>query len=184
MSRFRNRRILTSAQTEATTLKIDGDTFVNVNGNWYTEAAAKDLDPSGKPKAEEAAHVRTLMVDLEFAKTDEFLRNDDPAVSTKLGKAPEHRITITPRAGGEIALDLFTADGAADKYLVRVSGAPVVYRVPRSSFASMTKSAPGAKSEPAGLRRRATGRRRLPGDDQLNLDAPDTPDAPPATPPS
>jgi hypothetical protein len=93
------------------------------------------------------------MVDLEFAKTDRFLGPDAPAAKAVAGAAPEHRISLSYAAPGKqpVTIELFKAEGADDKYMVKRSGSPTVYRVAKSAFNSMTpgKAPEGAVDGPA-----------------------------------
>jgi hypothetical protein len=109
---------------------IDGDQYNLADGEWRKE---------GDAKKEVQAHLRAFLVDLEFAKTDEFIAINDPAV-INLPSAPLHRIKLSKggKDGNPITLDLFAVPNVEDKYFVKVTGASVIYRVARSVFKSMT----------------------------------------------
>lgn len=148
LTTFRNRRILSTEILDVQAVEIDGMTYRVVAGNWYLDADAAKLDDAGKPKdakdpPKEQSHIRALMVDLEFAKTDRFLAQDDPAAKA-LVDAPEHRITLryADKNKQPMVLSLFKLVGepTGDKYLVQRSGAPYLYRVSKTAFASMTPS--------------------------------------------
>jgi hypothetical protein len=133
---FRNRRVLGFDVADASEVEIDGALYKNVNGEWFK------ADEAGKEGAKEAAHVRAFLVDLEFAKTDKFYAPAE--VEGKLARAPDNKIVIrfkkpelTP-----VTLELFAAEDATDKFLVRRSGIETVYRMPKSTFNSMRPSDP------------------------------------------
>lgn len=146
LSAFRNRRILATEILDVQKADVDGTTYKAIEGNWYLEADAAKFDDQGKFKGDpkdtpkEQAHMRAFMVDLEFAKTDRFILLTDP-ISKSLTSAPAHRITLsyaTP-AKAPMVIELFEVAGEpqVDKYLVRRSNAPYIYRVAKSAFASM-----------------------------------------------
>jgi hypothetical protein len=138
---FRNRRVLGFDVADASEVEIDGALYKNVNGEWFK------ADEAGKEGAKEAAHVRAFLVDLEFAKTDQFYAPAE--VEGKVAKAPENKITVrfkkpelTP-----VTLELFATEDAPDKFLVRRSGIEIVYRLPKSAFNSMRPSDPAKASD-------------------------------------
>jgi hypothetical protein len=139
---FRNRRILRLASDDITQVEVDGDSFRRIGGDWYKAADATKLEADPNAHFEKQGHIRALLVDLEFAKTDAFLKPGDPAVK-KLAAAPEHRLKLAkgPDDKAPVTLDLFADAADTTKYIVRVAGAPSVYRVAKVSFNSMI---PGA----------------------------------------
>lgn len=167
LTHFRNRRILDQKlMADIQQVQIDGDTYKNFGGEWYKPGEEKD-------KTKEQGHLRAFVVDLEFAKTDDFLAPTDAQVKKAEGAAPQHRITLTPKAGSPMTLDLYAAD-AADQYLVKVSGAPYVYRVAKSAFNSMTPAkataAPAESSGDGDASRDEGSADDGFGDDKLHLD--------------
>lgn len=145
---FRNRRILSTDLLNVKLVEIDGTSYEFINGSWYssTEAAKFKIKSTGdRPdSAKEEAHIRALMVDLEFAKTDKFYTSKDKEVSGYLEKPPLHRIKITYSDAEKVplVLEMFSANDN-DKYLVRRSDKPSIFRVPRSTFYSMTPNQSG-----------------------------------------
>jgi hypothetical protein len=150
---FRNRRIFVAAEMDATTLKIDGDTYERNGGDWFK---------AGDAEKKSINHLRAFLVDLEFAKTDEFLPLDG-VLAAKLA-APLHRITLAPKQGPEIVVDVYTDAEKDDRYLVRRTGGAHLYRIPKSAFNSMTPPPPVQDAEP--------GAEGAPGleDEGLNLE--------------
>ncbi len=148
---FRNRRILSTDLLNIKLVEIDGTIYESFNGSWYSSSEAAKLrsqSTGNKPySAKEEAHVRALMVDLEFAKTDKFYTPKDTEISSYLEKPPLHRIKITYSNSEKtpLILDVFAATDK-DKYLVRRSDKATIFRVPRSSFYSM-KPNPAAMDE-------------------------------------
>ena len=154
---FRNRRILGSDLLEAKSITIDGDMFVNIEGNWYPGVDAAKFDAKGKysggekDKPKERNHVRALMVDLEFAKSDRFILPSDP-IALGLTQAPVHRLVIgySSQERAPVHIDLYKLEGDPSKYLVKRSGSTFVYRVPASTFNSMTSPKPGEPADAGG----------------------------------
>ena len=142
---FRNRRVLRIDSVELTRVDVDGDKYVNVGGSWYKPEDAAKLDDQGalkageKDKPAEQAHVRAFVVDLEFARADQFLPSTDPAAKS-LAAPPEHRITLgfkDPKKMPEIVLDTFPVPGQSEKLFVKRSGSDTLYRVNKAAFNSM-----------------------------------------------
>ncbi len=148
---FRNRRIFDGQILGIKKVDIDGQAYANVQGNWYKADVAAKFDASGtfpggaQNAPAEEAHVRAFLVDVEFAKTTSFVSPDDP-VAKSLNAAPQHRIVLSydDPAKAPLTLELFHADPDASgkqHYLVRTTGAPFIYRVPKTTFNSMWPSA-------------------------------------------
>ena len=154
---FRNRRILESDLLEAKSISIDGEAFVNIEGNWYSEGDAAKIADKGKfnggekDRPRERSHVRALMVDLEFAKSDRFILPSDP-IALSLTPAPAHRFVIgySGQKKQSVTIDLYKIEGDADKYLVKRSGSSFVYRVAVATFNSMTPPKPGEPADASG----------------------------------
>ena len=173
---FRDRRVLPPSALTAKTLTVDGTEYENIDGSWYAAAAAikvksakvaagdqsKGNAAATQAAASEVAHLRAFMVDLEFAKTDQFLAPTAPEVVALSGQAPLHRLSLTyqdPAKQPPLTLELFeapsgmpvtskapsaTPQGTKAAFLVRISGMPTVYRIAKSTFASMTPPKAGA----------------------------------------
>ena len=77
---FRNRRIVPSAfMSTLSAVTIDGVLYKKITGSWFTgDEIAKAEGPDGPTKAKESPHVRPFVVDLEFAKTEDFYQADQP----------------------------------------------------------------------------------------------------------
>ncbi len=148
---FRNRRILESDMVNAKSIDIDGQSFKNVAGNWYSASDSGKFDDKGvvkldvKEKPTELPYIRAFVVDLEFAKTDKFISPSSPEVKN-LGSAPLHRIILgyEDPTRQPLSIDVFKIDGDNANYLVRRAGSEQVYHVPVTVFASMTPPVPGA----------------------------------------
>lgn len=155
---FKNRRILSTDLLDVKSVDVDGLTYQNIEGSWYTPANAEKLTALGaktdqaKERPTEEAHIRAFMVDLEFAKTDRFLPSKSPEAQKSLEGAPLHRITLSYQDTGKknLTIELFAAD-EGDKFFVRRSDKENIYRVSRSAFHSMepghtppTEKVPGA----------------------------------------
>lgn len=148
LTSFRNRRILSTDLLNIKMVEIDGAIYELINGSWYSSSEATKLktksDGDRRDSAKEEPHIRALMVDLEFAKTDKFYTPKDTEVSGYLEKPPLHRIKITysDAEKASLILEMFPANDK-DKFLVRRSDKPNIFRVPRSAFYSMTPNQSG-----------------------------------------
>ena len=91
------------------------------------------------------------MVDLEFAKSDRFILPSDP-IALGLTQAPVHRLVIgySSQERAPVHIDLYKLEGDPSKYLVKRSGSTFVYRVPASTFNSMTSPKPGEPADAGG----------------------------------
>ncbi len=143
---FRNRRVLAIDSMQLTKVEIDGEPYENLNGMWYKPG---DLE-SGKAKegVSEQAHVRAFVVDLEFARADEFLVPTDAKVQA-LAPAPDHRIKLSfkePEKNPDVTVDAYAAPGEPDKLFIKRSGLDQVFRVNKSVLNSVK---PGAAVAPA-----------------------------------
>ena len=142
---FRSRRIFEADTASAKTIEIDGQLYKNIAGNWYTVSDAEKISGIGKPaiaaseKPTELSHIRALIVDLEFAKTDKFIDLNGPEAKS-LPAAPLHRIVLGYEDSKRppISIDAFKVDGDSANYLVRRTGGAFIYRVPVTVFGSMT----------------------------------------------
>jgi hypothetical protein len=177
---FRNRRVLSTDILNVKSIEIDGFSYQNVAGNWYKPSDAVSVEATqatpekGKSAPQEESHIRALMVDLEFAKTDRFLTSGSQETQRALQDAPQHRLRLAyedPKSP-PLTIELFPSDDA-ERYFVRRSDRPVVYRVAKSAFYNMQprKEAP-MKSRPSD-----SLPEDLPLDDSndapMNLSAPD-----------
>lgn len=140
---FRNKRIIRISSDDIKSLQIDGDNYKSIGGEWYKATDAAKFDGEkfmGKPEDKPAgqAHLRALLVDLEFAKTVDFYSPEDQAIKS-LPAAPLHRIQLSTKADGTspITVDLFSDVSSADKYFVKVFGRDQIYHVLKSAFVSL-----------------------------------------------
>jgi hypothetical protein len=141
---FRNRRIVPGVfMSSLSAVTIDGIYYKKIGGSWFTgEEITKAEGPDGPAKAKESSHVRPLVVDLEFAKTEDFYQNDQPDFAKSLAQAPKHSVVleaaeVEPK---KITVDLFKHELIDDKYWVRVSGASSGFLVSKSHFESLSPS--------------------------------------------
>lgn len=138
---FRNRRIVDGKFMSAVNkVSIDGTEYTKVEGNWYTgDELKKAQSPTEGVLPQESAHIRPFMVDLEFAKTEDFYAVTHPDYSEALTQAPQHRIVLetTGENSEKITLELFKHPLLNDKFWVRVSGAGTGYLVAKSNFESI-----------------------------------------------
>jgi hypothetical protein len=149
---FRNRRIVDGKfMGQVSKVTIDGTEYAKVEGNWYTgEELKKAQSPAeGGALPLESAHIRPFMVDLEFAKTEDFYAPDHPDYGKAVHQAPQHRIVLetTGDSPQKLTIELFKHELLTDKFWVRVSGASTGYLVGTGNFESI-KPAPVGQPEP------------------------------------
>jgi hypothetical protein len=148
---FRNRRIVPSAfMSSLTTVTIDGVFYKKITGSWFAgEEIGKAEGPEGPSKAKESAHVRPFVVDLEFAKTEDFYKADQPDYANSLLQAPIHTVILEGKdEPKKIAVDLYKHELLPDKYWVKVTGSSSGFLVPKSHFESITPSTKPASNAP------------------------------------
>jgi hypothetical protein len=147
-SDFRNRRIVPGAfMASLTNATIDGVFYKKVAGSWFTgDELAKAEGPDGPSKARESAHVRPFVVDLEFAKTEDFYKADQPDYAKSLVNAALHSITLeSTEEPKKISVDIYKHELLDDKYWVKVTGAASGYLVAKSHFESIAPSTKSAE---------------------------------------
>lgn len=140
---FRNRRVLHIDSIDLAQVDVDGEKYTNEKGSWYKPNEKTDQ-----------THVRAFVVDLEFARADQFLPPTDPAAKA-LTAPPLHRVTLAFKDSAkhpDVVIDVFAVPGQSEKVYVKRTGADTVYRVNKSVFNSMkpgtapTGAVPGASS--------------------------------------
>lgn len=137
---FRNRRIVDAAAMAAVTgLTIDGVYFKKISGSWYSGDEIKRAENPVKDAelAKESANIRPFVVDLEFAKTEDFYALNQPDYAQAAEMAPVHRIILELGEAGKKNIEVFKHKLLADKYWVRVEDVPTGFLVPRSNFAGI-----------------------------------------------
>lgn len=146
---FRNRRIIDAESMAALSgVTIDGDYFKKIAGSWYSgeEIARAENPVKGAELAKESAHIRPFVVDLEFAKTEDFYALDQPDYAKSIETAPIHRIVLEFADSHKKTIELFKHELLADKYWVRVEGAATGYLVARGNFESISVTPPKAEA--------------------------------------
>ncbi len=150
---FRNRRILEPEALDVEFVAVDGEKYQKFSGDWYLATDAGKFDDKGAQKAEiqdkavEKSHIRNLLVDMEFAKADQFIQENDKAVKNLSGSAPEHKIELSyaDAKKAKVVVELFKSD-SPDFYWVKRSGSQEIFRVAKSAFKSVTPDAPSANA--------------------------------------
>ncbi len=152
-SEFRNRRFLEPQALDVAKVTVDGESYTKVQGDWYLAADAVKFDDKGevrpdvKDKPVEQSHIRNLLVDMEFAKAEQFLSSSDKAVAKTMQSAPDHKLDLSyaDQTKPHMIVELFKA---ADEgfYLVRRTGSVDIYRVAKSAFKSVTPESPSANA--------------------------------------
>ncbi len=140
---FRNRRIFNFDSSTVANVDIDGESYTKVETDWRRTADVASADPQSQ------SHIQSLLIDLEYAKTDKFLTANTPEVRAALKNAPQHRIKLTPKSDAtpstQITIDGWPDTKDSSKFLLRRSGSDVVYRVNKSVF-SNTKPQPASST--------------------------------------
>ena len=153
---FRNRRMLDFDSAKLELVELDGQLYKNRNGEWYrldqksdgtagdgsllatgteNQQVSKDQQPE--------ASVRALLVDLEFAKADDFLNADDTIIKG-LPERPEHRLVLTPSEAKDepIVLEAYKLPGYDTKVYVSSSRQKEWMAVPADVFGVIAAKKP------------------------------------------
>jgi len=144
---LRDKKIFNFQSADINKVSIDGQFFKRVSSDWYAEKDASKFGTDGKytgkpedqPKG--VSHVRSLVVDLEYARAEEILEAND-SILKKLPKAPKHQIVL--ENGGKnskLTVDIWLAQDNSESIYVRQSDSNQTYRAKRSVIASITPSA-------------------------------------------
>lgn len=111
VSDLRDRKIFTFAGEKVSAVKLDGKSFVKKNGEWVTG------DTEGDQPAQK---VRSLIVDLEFAKAQEILSADDKSILDSTKKAAMHSLELMFDDGtAPIEVSLWEKKGKDDSWVLR-----------------------------------------------------------------
>lgn len=153
-SDLRDRKIFSFAGEKVTSLKVDGKSFVKKNGEWL-ETSANGEQPAQK--------VRSLIVDLEFAKAQEILGAGDKNVLESTRRAAMHSLELTFDDGTPpIAVSLWENKGKGDSWVLQHSDPKAkksAFIVSKAALAAIEQTPdaaakelqPGATSENSGL---------------------------------
>lgn len=114
---FKDRRLFSFDSSNVSELALDGDKYTLENENWMKAAEDGKAVNVGLQVAE---GIRSLLVDIEFAKADEFLHADDNRVKS-LG-APKHHLVLTLKSEESlktIGIDLWTSNNEDEQVFVK-----------------------------------------------------------------
>jgi len=158
---FRNKKIFSFSSAKVESLEADGKSYKKVKDNWYAADDAAKFNDEGEftgkkdDEPKQKINARTLLIDLEYAKGEDFLKLNDP-VSTSLNAAPKHKIVLTftsDAAVTPLTIEAWTDSKNPEKLLVKHSSGKYIYRVAKSIFASASEekqaTTPNAKSDKA-----------------------------------
>lgn len=130
-SDFRERKIFSFVGDKITQIELDGKTYTKKNGEWYGS------DDAAKP----VSQVRSLLVDLEFAKATELLDQKDKVSSESAAKAPAHTVKLTAEGSGQpIEIKIWDKPGSAESFLIKHSesrGSNTVYVIGKASLSAL-----------------------------------------------
>lgn len=170
-SDFRNKRVFRFMSAQAVELDIDGKIYKKVKDNWYSAEDAGKFNDKGdflgkkdeEPKVKISA--RTLLIDLEYAKAEDFLALTDP-VASSLNSPPKHKIVLrfNPESGLQpLTIEAWVDPKNSEKYFIKHSSGSYIYRVTRGVLSSASEEASsGANAK--------TDKTQAPG--SLDLNAP------------
>ncbi len=159
---FRNRHVFSFDIEAANTVEIDGNQFKKVDGDWYAASDAEKalaISKDGKKtdghkkdgKKDDSApkfkpHVRSLLVDLEFAKAETLIKLDDSSLKT----LPDSPLTTQPsntvkidfseedgKKPDSLLIEIWKKKGDENFFFVRRTGGQYLYEVPKSIVADL-----------------------------------------------
>jgi hypothetical protein len=150
---FRNRRIFSFDSASISKVEYDGSTFESVAGDWYAAAdvTAAKAKKEGSDEPKVAGQIRSLVVDLEFAKTIEFIDSKDAEMVRILAEAPQHKLTLT---FSDAKIPAITIEAwkkpNTENFLIRYSGSPDLFVVSKDVFEPKTAEEHSEGFAPAG----------------------------------
>lgn len=160
---FRNRKVFSFEAPLIVGVEIDGQQYKKISDDWYDVADAGKFDKDGKftGKKEDQpmskSNIRSLLVDLEFAKADEIVKAD--SVSSKLSSPPTHRVKLLFAETSKkepLTVDAWALEKEEPEHLwVRHTASPNAYKVSKNLFdalkpASATLNQQGGSPEDGG----------------------------------
>ena len=143
---LRDKKIFSFPSSEVKKIGVDGEIFSKVGEEWYGSTDASKFGPDGKftgkpedkPKA--AAHVRGLIVDLEYAKAEDVF-DAKSAITKNLPKTPKHHINVGLNGKDtDIGVDIWLAKDNPEMIYIKTSGSSQIYKSKRSTIASISAS--------------------------------------------
>lgn len=141
MDDFRDRKIFSFTGDLVTEVVLDGKVFKKKDGEWFGED-----EPT---KA--VSQIRSLIVDLEFAKASEILDAKDKAVKDSTDKAPAHSVRLAMgQAIQPLDIQVWEKQGATDSFLIKHSGPKgtnSAYVIGKASLSAIESMKAPAKSE-------------------------------------
>jgi len=151
---FRNKRIFRFTAQDVSAIDVDGKKYSRVADEWYEPEVAAKFSPQGKFEGSEETKpsglnfVRSLIVDLEFARAIDFL--DDEVSARKIAETPPaHRVTLTfanPPGKSPLVIDLWpdkpevtskSAPDTATAWILRNGDTQKFFRVSKSLTESL-----------------------------------------------
>jgi hypothetical protein len=125
-------------------VNIDGKIYKKVKDEWHTADDASKFDKEGKfsGKANEKPtsknNIRSLLVDLEFAKAEETLASTSETAK-KLPANPKHKIVLLGDHGSKVDIDVWLAGDNPEKVYVKTTGRDEVFKTARTVISSLSE---------------------------------------------
>ncbi len=133
-SDFRDRKIFSFAGDKVTEVVLDGKSYSKKDGEWYG---------SDEP-AKAVSQIRSLLVDLEFAKATEILDGKDKASQAPTEKAPAHSVKLSIEGSTQpLEIKIWDKPGSAESYLLKHTepkAANTVYTIGKASLSALDAS--------------------------------------------
>jgi hypothetical protein len=142
---FMDRRVFQFDSGKVKKFTLNGETYIYAKDDWYPEGqVSKGEEPDASmtlnPDAVPAEFVRSLLVDLEFAKTDSFLKKEDQEAKDSFAKDPVYHYVLG-MSDNESPIDIKVWESPTEgKYLITHSGSDEIYRVSKTIIDSNLKS--------------------------------------------
>ena len=128
---FRDRKIFSFAGDKATEVVLDGKIYQKKNGEWYSAEDATKAVPQ----------IRSLLVDLEFAKATEILGSKDKAAIDSRAAAASHSIKISFDGGTPpLEITVWEKKGTPESWLLThsdVKASKTAYVIGKASLSAM-----------------------------------------------
>lgn len=137
-SDFRDRKIFNFSGDKATQVSLDGKDFKKQNGDWFS------ADDATKP----VPQIRSLLVDLEFAKATDILGIKDKVVTESRSTPPTHSVKISFEGNvPAVEINIWEKKGTPESWVLtqtEANAAKTAYVIGKASLSAIeaTKQAP------------------------------------------
>lgn len=128
---FRKREIFNFEFAKLDHLSVDGKKYKKSKDNWYLENTSDNQQEIASP----ASSISSLLIDLEYAKTDRFIDLSSDLGKTLAGSTPDHKIIF--KSQDQVWECSFWKIKNENFYWVQISEGKYIYRIEKSILESL-----------------------------------------------